>query len=95
VALRYDGSAPAPEVVAKGADLVAHAIRRVAEEHDVPILRNAPLARALYDEVDVGRMIPEKFYAGVAEVLAFVFRTAGRRRRRGERRPAGRLEPAT
>jgi flagellar biosynthetic protein FlhB len=95
VALRYDGSAPAPELVAKGADLVAQAIRRVAEEHGVPILRNAPLARALHDEVDVGRMIPEKFYAGVAEVLAFVYRTAGRRSRpRRERRPAGALEPA-
>jgi flagellar biosynthetic protein FlhB len=81
VALRYDGSAPAPQVVAKGADLVARAIREIAEEHNVPVLRNPPLARALYDEVDLGRQIPEKLYAAVAEVLAFVYRTAGRKRR--------------
>ncbi len=81
VALRYDGSVPAPEVVAKGADLVAAAIRRIAEEHGVPVLRNPPLARTLHEQVEVGEMIPEELYAAVAEVLAFVYRTAGRRRR--------------
>jgi flagellar biosynthetic protein FlhB len=90
VALRYDGHVPAPEAIAKGADLVAAQIRRVAEEHGIPLLRNPPLARALHDEVEIGQMIPERFYAAVAEVLAFVYRTAGRptrtqrqRRRRG------------
>jgi flagellar biosynthetic protein FlhB len=81
VALRYDGTVPAPEVIAKGADLVAAAIRRAAEEAGVPILRNPSLARALYHEVELGRMVPEKLYAAVAEVLAFVYRTAGRKAR--------------
>jgi flagellar biosynthetic protein FlhB len=97
VALRYDGSAPAPQVVAKGADLVARAIREIAEQHGVPILRNPPLARALHDEVDLGRQIPEKLYAAVAEVLAFVYRTAGRKRRAdrpGAARRRGRISPA-
>jgi flagellar biosynthetic protein FlhB len=82
VALRYDGSRPAPEMVAKGVDLVAAAIRKAAEDADVPVLQNPPLARALYKEVEIGQMIPDSFFAAVAEVLAFVYRTAGRRRRR-------------
>src|SRR5690242_4860774 len=82
VALRYDGSTPAPEVVAKGADLVAAAIRSAAQEHEVPIISNPPLARALFREVDLGRQIPDDFFQAVAEVLAFVYRTAGRRPRR-------------
>jgi flagellar biosynthetic protein FlhB len=81
VALRYDGSRPAPEMVAKGVDLVAAAIRKAAEDADVPVLQNPPLARALYKEVEIGQMIPDSFFAAVAEVLAFVYRTAGRRRR--------------
>jgi flagellar biosynthetic protein FlhB len=81
VALRYDGTVPAPQVVARGADLVAAAIRAVAEEHGVPILSNPPLARALYSDVEIGQQIPERFFQAVAEVLAFVYRTSGRRRR--------------
>jgi flagellar biosynthetic protein FlhB len=82
VALRYDGSKVAPEVVAKGADLIAKAIREKAAEHDVPIVSNPPLARKLYREIEIGQLVPEDLYAAVAEVLAFVFRTAGRRRRK-------------
>jgi flagellar biosynthetic protein FlhB len=80
VALRYDGTKPAPEVVAKGADLVAKAIREAAEEARVPVLSNPPLARALHREVVLGQQIPEEFFQAVAEVLAFVYRAAGRRR---------------
>jgi flagellar biosynthetic protein FlhB len=80
VALRYDGTRPAPEVVAKGVDLVATAIRKAAEEASVPVLQNPPLARAIYREVEIGQMIPDEFFAAVAEVLAFVFRHARRRR---------------
>ena len=54
VALRYDGTTPAPEVVAKGVDLVAQAIREEAAKHGVPVLTNPPLARALYREVELG-----------------------------------------
>jgi flagellar biosynthetic protein FlhB len=90
VALRYDGTKPAPELVAKGADLVAKAIREIAEEHGVPILSNPPLARSLYQEVELGHLIPERFFHAVAEVLAFVYRTAGRAawKRRAEARRA-------
>jgi flagellar biosynthetic protein FlhB len=83
VALRYDGKLPAPEVVARGIDFAAAAIRAVAEEHDVPIITNPPLARALYRDVELGRVIPEELFAAVAEVLAFVYRRYGRLRRAG------------
>ena len=79
VALAYDPSRAAPEVVAKGQDLVAAQIRRIAEEHDVPVISDPPLARALHSSVEVGQVIPEQLYAAVARVLAFVYRLAGRR----------------
>lgn len=89
VALRYDGTLPAPQVVAKGAGVVAQAIRRAAAEHRVPLVRNPPLAQALYRQVEVGRLIPEAFFAAVAEILAFVYRTSGRwpRLKRAGKRP--------
>ncbi|HEV2997968.1 MAG TPA: EscU/YscU/HrcU family type III secretion system export apparatus switch protein [Solirubrobacteraceae bacterium] len=80
VALRYDGTRTAPEVVAKGKDLIAAQIRRVAEEHEVPIVADPPLARALHGSVEIGQMIPAELYAAVAQVLAFVYRMAARRR---------------
>lgn len=80
VALRYDGTKPAPELIAKGQDLVAKAIRDEAEKHGVPVLTNPPLARALHREVEIGQLIPEAFFAAVAEVLAYVYRTASRTR---------------
>jgi flagellar biosynthesis protein FlhB len=79
VALLYDGSKPAPEVVAKGQDLIALQIRRIAEENDVPVISDPPLARAVNDSAEVGRQIPEDLYHGVAQLLAFVYRTAGRK----------------
>ena len=78
VALRYDGTRTAPEVVAKGQDLVAAQIRRIAEENDVPLVSDPPLARALHSSTEVGQVIPEELYAAVARVLAFVYRMAGR-----------------
>jgi flagellar biosynthetic protein FlhB len=80
VALVYDGSRTAPEVVAKGKDLIAAQIRRVAEENDVPIVSDPPLARALHQSTEIGQVVPEELYAAVARVLAFVYRLAGRRR---------------
>src|SRR5581483_2890138 len=79
-ALRYDGSLPAPELVAKGVDHVALAIRAAAKEHGVPVVSNPPLARTLYRTVELGAQIPEDLFASVAEVLAYVYRVAGRRR---------------
>ena len=80
VALGYDGSRPAPEVLAKGQDLIAAQIRRIAEEHDIPIVADPPLARALHGSTEVGQMIPHELFTAVAQVLAFVYRAARRRR---------------
>jgi flagellar biosynthetic protein FlhB len=79
VALRYSSEAPAPLVIAKGQDIVAARIRSIAAEHGVPVIPDPPLARALHASVEVGGEIPEELFAGVAQLLAFVYRTAGRR----------------
>jgi flagellar biosynthetic protein FlhB len=80
VALKYDGNLPAPIVVAKGKNLVAAQMRRIATENNVPIVPDPPLARSLHAMVEVDRMIPGELYAAVAQVLAFVYKMAGRRR---------------
>jgi flagellar biosynthesis protein FlhB len=82
VALSYDGTKPAPVVIAKGQNLVALQIRRIAEENDVPIIPDPPLARSLHGAVELGQMIPAELYAAVAQVLAFVYRMAGRKKGR-------------
>ncbi|MDR3362079.1 MAG: flagellar biosynthesis protein FlhB [Desulfovibrio sp.] len=75
VALRYNTSeAPAPVVIAKGADHLAEKIKAVAREHKVPIRENVLLARALYKAVDIGEMIPEELYKAVAAVLANIWK---------------------
>jgi len=81
VALKYENGNAAPVVVAKGQDLIALRIRELAAEHGVPLVPNPPLARGLHGSVEVGQQIPEEFYAAVAQVLAFVYRVAARRRR--------------
>ena len=80
VALRYDGTRPAPIVVAKGKNLIAAQIRRIATENGVPIVPDPPLARSLHASVEIDHMIPAELYAAVAQVLAFVYRMAGRRK---------------
>ncbi len=75
VALRYDPrSMRAPRVLAKGADLVAQNIRRIAEEHRVPIFDSPKLARALYRSADLDQEIPAGLYLAVAQVLSYIFR---------------------
>lgn len=79
VALKYDSkSMTAPRVVAKGADELAFRIRQIATAHGIPIVEKPPLARALYHNVDVGREVSPQYYEAVAEVLAFVYRIAGK-----------------
>lgn len=76
VALKYDEQqADAPIVVAKGADYMAQKIKDIAKKNDVMIVENRPLARALYDQTDVGMVIPEAFFKAVAEILAYVYKT--------------------
>ena len=74
VALRYDQEGNgAPTVVAKGADLIAAQIRKVANAHDVAIVEAPPLARALYFNADIGQEIPAGLYVAVAQLLAYVY----------------------
>ena len=73
IALRYkreEGGAPV--VVAKGQDLLALKIREIAGEHGIAVVENKPLARSMYDLVEVGEMIPAEFYKAVAEVIHYV-----------------------
>ena len=79
VALKYDGDNAAPIVVAKGSDHLALRIRTEAAAHGVAVIPDPPLARALYASVDIGRMIPEELFQGVAQLLAYVYRVAGQR----------------
>ena len=79
VALKYDAQKAAPEVVAKGSDLIAKKIRELAADAGVPVVADPPLARSLHASVEVGHLIPEELYQAVAQLLAFVYRTARRR----------------
>jgi flagellar biosynthetic protein FlhB len=75
VALEWDElDMEAPVVTAKGADLLAKRIRQIAQEHGVPIMENPPLARTLYEKVELDQAIPPNLYAAVAQVIAFVFK---------------------
>jgi flagellar biosynthetic protein FlhB len=70
VALRYVRSeGGAPRVVAKGQDLIALSIRRLAEENGIPVIEDKALARSLYAKVEVDQMIPAEFYRAIAEIL--------------------------
>lgn len=78
VALKYDYETnPAPIVVAKGTDLVAQRIRRIALENDIPVVERKELARALFNSADVGEQVPAEQYAAVAEVLRYVYELKG------------------
>jgi flagellar biosynthetic protein FlhB len=79
VALKYDmGGMNAPTVVAKGKRLLAEKIREIAGEHGVPIVESKPLAKSLYELVEVGSEIPDSLYRAVAEILSYVYRIQGR-----------------
>ena len=67
----------APRVVAKGIDHIALKIREVAKEHDIMLVENRPLARALYDGVEIEQEIPPEHYKAVAEVIGYVMRLKG------------------
>jgi flagellar biosynthetic protein FlhB len=74
VALSYERGMSAPICVAKGVDNVAFKIREIAREHDIPIVENVPLARALYATVEIDQEIPMEHYHAVAEVIGYVMR---------------------
>ncbi|MFF0880886.1 EscU/YscU/HrcU family type III secretion system export apparatus switch protein, partial [Bacillus velezensis] len=76
IALKYDEKKmDAPYIVAKGVDHLALKIRQIAKEHDVMTIENRPLARALYDQVDIDQAVPEEFFKVIAEILAYVYKT--------------------
>ncbi len=84
VALRYEpGETAAPVCLAMGVDAVAQRIREVANEHNIPIVEDPPLARALFATAEIDQPIPKEHYEAVAKVIGFVMRLA---RRRGRRR---------
>ncbi|MDE1152316.1 MAG: flagellar biosynthesis protein FlhB [Micavibrio sp.] len=80
VALKYDTSKmDAPQMIAKGVDAVAQRIRDVAREHEIPVVENPTLARALYDSMEIEQTIPHEQYKAVAEVISYVFKLKGRK----------------
>jgi flagellar biosynthetic protein FlhB len=62
----------APICVAKGVDNIAFKIREIAKEHDIPLVENVQLARALYKTVEIDEEIPVEHYAAVAEIIGYV-----------------------
>ena len=79
VALKYEsGKTQAPICVAKGVDALALRIRAVAEEHDVPVIENPTLARALHASVEIDEAVPPEHYKAVAQVIGYVMRLSGK-----------------
>ncbi|MAZ76515.1 MAG: flagellar biosynthesis protein FlhB [Micavibrio sp.] len=79
IALKYDpDEMDAPIVVAKGIDELAMRIREVAKENAIPLVENRPLARILFDKVDIDAAIPEEHYKAVAEIISYVFQLKGK-----------------
>jgi flagellar biosynthetic protein FlhB len=79
IALKYDRQRmAAPLVLAKGVDLMAQAIKKIAKESSVTMVENRFLARELYEQVEENEAIPESLYAAVAEILAYVYRLKGK-----------------
>lgn len=75
VALKYDeNKADAPYVVAKGMDYVAQKIKEIAKDHDIIMIENVALARALYSQAEIGDIVPEEYFKAIAEILAYVYR---------------------
>ncbi len=74
IAIKYDNNlSDAPQVIAKGQDLIAQNIKKVAKEHSIPLFENKPLAQTLYNTVEIGESIPPDLYQAIAEVLAYIF----------------------
>ena len=79
VALRYrEKTDPAPVVVAKGQDLVAQQIKKVARENKITIVENKPVARALYAACEIGQTIPAELYQAIADILIYVYKVTNR-----------------
>jgi flagellar biosynthesis protein FlhB len=88
IALRYEADMAAPLVVAKGLDLVAEKIKKIALDNGIMLVENKSLAQALYKSVEVGDSIPSQLYKAVAEILVIVFRAQAEVRLRDAERRA-------
>jgi flagellar biosynthetic protein FlhB len=86
VALRYTPDMVAPVVVAKGLNLLAEEIKRLAIENGIMLMENKPLAQALYKSVEVGDTIPSRLYQAVADILVIVFKAQAEVRQQEARR---------
>ncbi len=85
IALKYDKEKDsAPRIVAKGLRLKAEKMREIAKQYNIPIMKNVPLANALY-RIDVGQEVPEELYDAVAEVLNFVYALQQEQQASGQR----------
>lgn len=75
IALRYETEEmQAPKVIAKGAGFIAEKIKKIAQEHDIPLVEDKPLARIIYKTIEVGESIPPHLFQAVAEILAYVYK---------------------
>lgn len=81
VVLKYGENLPAPQVVAKGADLIAEKIKEIAKQNNIPIIENKPLARTIYKTLKIGQVIPRELFVAVAEVLSYVYKLRRRVRK--------------
>jgi flagellar biosynthetic protein FlhB len=98
VALRFEKDMAAPEVVAKGLDLLAAQIKEIARDRGIPVMENRALAQALYKGVEVGDAIPAALYHAVAEILVMVYKAQEEvKRREAQKRasanPSGEVRP--
>ena len=88
VALKFETNMAAPEVVAKGLDLLALKIKEIARDRGIPVMENRPLAQALYKSVEVGDAIPSALYHAVAEIIVMVYKAQEEVKRRDAQRRA-------
>jgi len=86
IALKYEKGMGAPVCLAKGIDAIALKIREIAEEHDIPVVENPPLARALYATADIDGEIDSEHYKAVAQVIGYVMNIRGRLQRKNKLR---------
>jgi flagellar biosynthetic protein FlhB len=73
IGLEYNTSMSAPKVVVKGMDLIALKIREIADEQDIPIVEDPPLARALYHKLEISDYVPEEHFEAVAKIIGYVY----------------------
>ena len=79
VALKYDANLPAPQLIAKGGDLIAEKIKEIAKENNIPVVENKPLARTIFKTMKLGQVIPKELFVAVAEVLSYVYKLKRKR----------------